>query len=142
MPYLDTSVVVTMLTVEPDTSTIAVSISAIKNLCISDWVITEFASALSLKSRVGSMLDSERREAHDAFAQLVEASLSVLSVSRTDFATAAHLCEDPAAGLRSGDALHLAIASAHGLTMITRDRDMARAARQLGLPTTLMQEIS
>ena len=36
--------------------------------------------------------------------------------------------------LRAGDALHLAVASAHGLTLVTLDERMAKAAPELGVP--------
>ncbi len=37
-------------------------------------------------------------------------------------------------GLRSGDALHLAIAERHGLTVCTLDLGMSAAALALGFP--------
>ena len=41
--------------------------------------------------------------------------------------------------LRSLDALHLAVASLEGLTMVTADRDLAESAKNLSLDVTLIK---
>jgi predicted nucleic acid-binding protein len=41
--------------------------------------------------------------------------------------------------LRSLDALHLAVASLEGLTMVTADRDLADSAKILALEVTLIK---
>lgn len=142
MYYLDTSVLVTMLTVEPETEAVGELVAAKKNLFISDWVITEFSSALSDKCRFGSLREEERLEALVAFARIVDTSIVVLSVTRAMFAAAARLCDDPEIALRSGDALHLAIAREHHLAVITRDRVLTSAAATVGIATEFLRDVT
>ena len=143
MFYVDTNILVSALTPETARREARQWLLAHQMTSfVSDWVIAEFSRSLSVKSRYSDFSEADRFRARVGLKRYLEASLAVLPVGRDDFRVAADFCEDPELGLRAGDALHLAIASAHGLTMITRDHGMARAARQLGLPATLMQEIS
>ena len=82
MLYLDTSVLVAALTNEPRTSEIQEWLAAQppEQLAISDWVVTEFSGALSLKVRTGRLTSAQRAEALAVFASLTEASFTVLSL--------------------------------------------------------------
>ena len=51
------------------------------------------------------------------------------------FAMAARLSDQHAAGLRAGDALHLAICAHRGATLSTLDRRLSDAAPVLGIAT-------
>ena len=53
-------------------------------------------------------------------------------------AAAARLADQYVLGLRSADALHLAIASDHGATLSTLDQRLATAAGALGLAAELV----
>ena len=140
MHYLDTSVLVTALTAEPQTSTAREWLFANQSSAyISDWVLTEFSGALALKLRIGALSDESSRAARFAMAKLVKGSLVLLPVTRACFNTAAEFC-DSGADLRSGDALHAAIAQAHDLTLASRDPQMVRGARGLGLGAVLLAE--
>ena len=57
----------------------------------------------------------------------------VIRVDTVDFRRAAKLCDQWQMGLRAGDALHLAIAERHGLTVCTLDKLMQESALALGL---------
>ena len=102
------------------------------DLRISDWVVTEFASALSLKVRSGQLLADQRRMVADLFKRTIIDAVTVLPVTRVHFQMAARLLEQSALGLRSGDALHLAVAAEEGATVCTRDRTLVGAAVALG----------
>lgn len=130
MLYLDTSLLVAGLTREARTPNIQqwLADQAPDELYVSDWVVTEFSSALSLKLRAGHLTEDHRAEALAAFTALVDESFGVLPVSRADFRTAAHFADQAGIGLRAGDALHLAITSAHGATLCTLDRKLLQAA--------------
>ncbi len=138
--YLDTSLLVAALTNEPRTAEMQEWLTAqpLEQLAISDWVITEFSGALSLKVRTGQMGPTHRADALALFTSLSETSFSVLPVSRRDFRTAAHFADQHEVGLRSGDALHLAIAANHGIRLCSLDRTLARAADTLGVSSTLL----
>lgn len=142
MHYIDTSVLVTALTPEPHTSTARQWLFANQSSAyISDWVLTEFSGALALKLRIGELSDESSRAARLAMAKLVKGSLILLPVTRACFNAAAALC-DSGADLRSGDALHTAIAQAHGLALASRDRQMLRGAERAGIRAELVGEIA
>ena len=62
----------------------------------------------------------------------------MLALSRLDFRTAARFADQHTTGLRSGDALHLAVAANHGVRINALDRGLVRAAEALGVSATLL----
>jgi predicted nucleic acid-binding protein len=138
--YIDTSVLVAALTREPRTSDIQDWLAAqpAGQLAVSDWVLTEFSSALSVKVRMGQLSPPDRAEVLAVFAELVEGSFEVLPVSRLDFRTAARFADQYATGLRAGDALHLAVARNHGTRIRALDRRLVAAAEALGVSAVLL----
>src|SRR5215472_9835513 len=104
MLYLDTSLLVAALTNEADTDRMQTWLGQQQpdELAISDWVTTEFSSALSLKLRMGHIGTSDRADALAAFNRLSADSFSVVAVSRAQFRTAARFVEQHMLGLRAG----------------------------------------
>jgi uncharacterized protein len=140
MLYIDTSVLVSALTNETDTALSQTWLAdrETSQLTISDWTLTEFASALSIKMRTGSLEAKHRAAALSAFTRLSAESLNVLPVLREDFRAAARYADLSALNLRAGDALHLAICANHGATLCTLDRRLATAAPQVGVGAELL----
>ena len=56
-------------------------------------------------------------------------------VARKAFRTAARFTDQAGIGLRAGDALHLATASAHGATLVTLDQKLLQAAPAVAVDT-------
>jgi len=137
--YLDTSLLVAALTREADTERMQAWLSAQEPemLAISEWVTTEFSSALSIKLRTGQIQASHRADALAMFQRLIAESFTVLPVSGLQFRTAARFADRSTLGLRAGDALHLAICADHGATLCTLDRRLREAGPELGVKTTL-----
>ena len=105
------------------------------DVAISDWVVTEFSSALALKLRSGQVTEPSRATALANFTLLATRRFAVLPVERHHFRAAARFADQHALGLRSGDALHLAVCADQGATLCTLDRRMAQAATVLGVAT-------
>jgi uncharacterized protein len=140
MLYLDTSVLVSALTKEADTtrSQTWLAKQEASELTISDWTVTEFASALSIKLRTGSLGAVHRAAALSAFTRLSAESLRVLQVAREDFRAAARYADQSQLNLRAGDALHLAICANQGARLCTLDRRLAEAAPRVGVESVLL----
>jgi len=138
--YLDTSVLVAVHTREAATARVQEWLVSRypEELLISDWTITEFSSALSIKLRTGQIDVSMRADALQAFAAMRTDSLTVVPVGRRQFHTAALFADNHATGLRGADALHLAVCADHTATLCTLDRRLAAAGPLLGLKTLLV----
>jgi predicted nucleic acid-binding protein len=105
---------------------------------ISDWVVTEFASALSVKIRLKQLNLENRAKAVSLFARLKAGSLGAVSINRDHFVPAARFADQHGAGLRAGDALHVAVAADQGATICTLDKRLAEAAAALGVSAELV----
>ncbi|NOT39034.1 MAG: type II toxin-antitoxin system VapC family toxin [Alphaproteobacteria bacterium] len=140
MLYLDTSVLVCALTNEADTEKVQAWLAGqvARELQISDWVVTEFSSALSIKLRTGQMGAEHRAASLAVFTRLAAETLDVLPVERASFRRAAGFADQPALNLRAGDALHLALCADTGAKLCTLDRRLSEAAPQVGVETVLL----
>jgi uncharacterized protein len=140
MLYLDTSLLVAALTNEAETGPMQTWLGQqpLEDLAISDWVATEFSSALSIKLRTGQIGPNDRAEVLAKFTRLVADSLTVVPVSRLQFRTAARFVDQHTLSLRAGDALHLAVCADHGATLCTLDCRLNDAGSILGIKTILL----
>ena len=138
--YLDTSVLVSALTNEPETAAVQSWLARqdARDLTISDWVLTEFSSALSIKLRTGQLGPDHRAAALALFTRLAAETLRILSVERGSFRTAARFADQSTLNLRAGDALHLAICADQGATLCTLDRRLIEAAPMVGVECRLL----
>ena len=139
MSYLDTSVLVAALTREERTEEMQHWLvqQPPEELVVSDWTITEFSAALAMKVRMRQLDEAARADVLNVFTAIIAESMTVLSVTRADFSTAAHLANQYGLGLRAGDALHLGIASRTGQPVISLDRTLVKAALAAGIAARL-----
>lgn len=136
--YLDTSVLVAALIDEADTKRVQAWLGRQdpNALAISDWVVTEFSAALSVKVRNRELADIHRIAALSKFASLSARSFRALPVTSPQFRTAARFADQYALGLRAADSLHLAVCADYGATLCTLDRRLGKGAPVLGVKTT------
>jgi len=135
MIYLDTSVAVPMFVPEPASDAIDTWYESCTDaLVASDWIVTEFASALSIKERRGEIKAAQANAAWKEFEAFCRSGLRLLPVSRHAFDAAARMARNPASGLRAGDSLHLAMALEVAATGVaTADAILAKNASAQGL---------
>lgn len=135
MVYLDTSAAVPLFVPEPASDVIAMWMEANEvPLVSSDWILTEFSSALSIKVRRNEITTRQAKAAWGDFKEFCRSGLRLVPVSRAAFDSAAELAMNPKSGLRSGDALHLAMAEDLGVdAVLTADQGLARNAKALGI---------
>jgi predicted nucleic acid-binding protein len=91
---------------------------------------------VKLRSRL--LTARQRAYALSLFTTIAAESCERLRVTAEAFHDAARFADQFRPGLRAGDALHLAVAAKHGLTMVTLDKGLARAATALGISSTLL----
>lgn len=135
MLYCDSSLVVAVLAPELH-SVVArrwLDTQQTSGLAVSAWVGTEVASALAMKQRRGVLGSADRARAWSGWQVTFATGLQLLDIGLADYRRAEQLMDAGARGLRASDALHLAIAERHGYGMATFDRDLADAARAIGL---------
>jgi predicted nucleic acid-binding protein len=134
--YCDTSILIPAFLPESTSARVLAWIAGKEpgTLFVSDWSIAEFSSAVSIKVRGGKLPVDKRAEVFAAWTALQRTSLVILRVLPAHFRTAATYAELVELGLRAGDALHLAVAAAHGCALATLDSVQARAAVEFGIP--------
>ena len=135
MLYVDTSVLVALCTNEGKTADVVKwYANCTQELASAAWCVTEFASAMGLKQRTGQLTEEQAQTAWMQFERMCANDLQLLPVEVMTFHRAAMLTMDASAGLRAGDALHLACAmQAKAQGMVTLDVVLAKNAKRVKL---------
>jgi predicted nucleic acid-binding protein len=103
-------------------------------LAISEWSLVEFASAAAIKVRTGQTAANVAKQATARVLEFAQKHCTVAVPGREEFRRAAELAADEALKLRTGDALHLAIAAHLSAQCIfCLDDAMIGSARLLGI---------
>jgi predicted nucleic acid-binding protein len=139
MIYLDTSAAVPLFVTEPSSAAVdAWYEGCTDTLVSSDWIVAEFASALAIKERTGTLAAKDARTVWREFEAFCGTGLRLLPLGRETFRQAAALVLH-GHGLRAGDALHLAAALQAGAkSLATLDANQADNARKLKLRTVVL----
>jgi uncharacterized protein len=137
MLYFDTSFLTPLIRTEATSSRVErfVRRQRTGQLAISRWTQVELSSVLGREVRMGALDGQTAIAAEAKFDSIVQRSFVVLLATADDFDLARRYLRRHEAGLRGGDALHLAIAVNNGASRIfTLDKGMLRAGRLLSLP--------
>lgn len=139
MCYVDTSVIVAMLTHEPKSGACIEWFKSQKQPPqSSDWLITEFNSAISLKLRTGQLQADQASSVLQTFETLIHGGIRLLPINREVYSQAGGLIRINS-NLRAGDALHLSVALGAGVNKFaTLDNNQAIAAQALGFVCNAM----
>lgn len=114
------------------------------DLWISHWVLLEFASATALRQRRGELVICRIEALQEALEHFRNERLGMVEPRGDDFLLArAWVQKLSKSGLRAAyalhlDALHLAVAHRHGLALVSADRTLVTAARQLQIRAELV----
>jgi uncharacterized protein len=132
--YLDASVMLPILIKEPASAAVDAFMSTVQQeLWVSDFAAAEAASALSRLVRTG------RLQATDGAARLSDfdvwrtAMTKPAEIHAVDVRLAGAYVRRFDLALRAPDALHVAIARRLDVPLVTLDRRLATAARELGV---------
>lgn len=129
--YLDTSVLMSLFQNDKHTDRASAWMEGVDSFVLSSWALTEFSSALAVRTRMRQLLDRERREFELQLDQWLKGRV-VLSILEGDMLEARRLVRNDVR-LRAPDGLHLAIATRHDCVLATLDEDMAKVAADIGL---------
>ena len=110
-----------------------------QTLWISHWVLLEVAGVIATCVRRGQLTAEQAQTIGSEFESFRQERLTLIEPRGTDFLQARQWLERCLhMPLRSGDALHLALAQRQQLTVVSADRALARCAESLGLPLQLI----
>ena len=136
--YLDTSVLLPMLIAEPTTEAVYDCLgTGDRELLISDFAAAEVASAFSRLVRTASLTNADASARLADFDAWRAAMSSPVDIREADARLAYIYVQRFELALRAPDALHLAIARRLEATLVTLDRRVADAARELGVSTDM-----
>ena len=138
--YIDASVLGAYYCPEPLSEKAEEFLTAHLHPCISGLTEVELFSAVSRKVREGGM---RRKDAGRAMAQFLthvdKNFYDYLTVEQHHYRLARDWIGLFKTGLKTLDALHLAIASAERLTVVTADKGLSKSAKALGSDSILLE---
>lgn len=137
MIYLDTNLLVALCVNEPGSARTDAWLARQtgESIGTSRWALTETTSALGIKVRRGDITRATAFKALDLLERQILSMLSLLDVPATAFARAEALLRSFEAGLRAGDALHLAVCLGYdSMLLATADARLYATATQLDQP--------
>ena len=132
--YLDASVMLPILLKGPASAVVdALMATGEQELWVSDFAAAEVASALSRLVRTGRLQASDGETGLADFDVWRAAMTRVAEIRAVDVRLAGVYVRRFDLALRVPDALHLAIARRLDVALVTFDRRLANAARELGI---------
>jgi len=138
--YVDTSILGAYYCPEPLSAAAEKALRQFKTPVISVLSEVEFCSLISKKYRLDELRERQAKEILDLFSNHVaEGFYRRISLNTEHFIKARLLVASMDSSLRTLDVLHLAAALAEGLTLVTADREFARAGKRHKANTLLIR---
>ena len=136
MFYFDTSFLAPLFVTEAASDEVEAVMAGIvgESLAVSHWTRVEFSSLLARRLRMGELAATDMERIDGQFETVLRESFQIIAPSPADFDRAKAFLARPEAGLRAGDALHLAIARNHGAHAVySLDKGMLAAGETFGI---------
>lgn len=134
MIYLDTSCIVPLFL--PERRSVDIENMLVgREFTVSDLARAEFSSAIALAVRSGRVSTEAARTVLTRCDEWADDHAWTVDTAREDFTVATSLIRRFDLGLRTPDALHIAIARRLGAALLTFDTRMHAAALSLGVDT-------
>jgi uncharacterized protein len=138
--YIDTSVLGAYYCPESLSVVAENALRQTKTPVVSNLSEVEFCSLISRKRRLKELGEAQAKAILDLFANHVaEGFYRRMSLSNEHFIKARQLLGSRDSSLRTLDALHLAAAMAETITIMTADRDLAKAATRHKIGAVLVR---
>lgn len=131
MIYLDTSVLISAFRGDVFSDRVLDWLDDDPPVTFSDWTLAEFSSAMSNLMRQDILEPAQRRQLDERLDFWLR-DRQVSDIAGADIRFARTLVRQSEV-LRSGDAVHLAIAVRHGYSIATFDKVMHKEAARIGL---------
>lgn len=130
--YVDTSVLGAYYCSEQLSAAAEKALRRIQSPVISTLSEVEFASLIAKKRRLGELNEAQAQEILDLFStHVAEGSYRRIALTTDHYLKARELIGSAKIALHTLDALHLSLAITEHLSLMTADKDLARAARGL-----------
>ena len=140
MVYFDTSILVAYYVPEALSAQADARLRQASIVAISELTHTEFVSALALRHRRVELSLSDAQQIAALFAKhLAEGLYQSVPLSAGVYRLARDYIARFGLPLKAPDALHLAVAAAERLPLVTADRQLARNAEALGITMELLE---
>ena len=140
MGYVDTSALVAYYCPEPLSPVVERILRKLAAPTISPLVEVELHAAVAVKLRRGELdAGSANRIVSEFRLHLEDGLYHVVPIQAREFSLARDWIARFSTALRTLDALHLAAAFANGLTLVTADKGLAKAALALGVRSRLVR---
>lgn len=132
--YLDTSLLVSFFTVDALSEKADAFFGTVTDeIIVSDFAVTEFASAVARRARTGRLDRSEATEVFADFDVWIARVAGRMETQPVDVVAAGAYLRRLDLNLRAPDAIHIAIASRIGARLATFDQAMLENAQALGV---------
>ncbi len=131
--YLDASVLVSLFVDGANTALARRLDERHSLIVISPWTLMECSSAFARLMRMKRLSVLEKDALDQALDFWAGGSSRVLPITAADFQMGRTFVQASRAGLRSSDALHLAVAAREALQLATFDTVLTRAAAEFGI---------
>lgn len=139
MIYFDTSFLAPLILEESSSARVEAYVNSLPQaeLCVSHWARVEFASLLAREVRTGGLAERDALAAARQLEEMLADSYRIISPQAADYELARQFILRFPTALRTGDAMHLALAKNHAATsLLTLDKGMLKAGKLLKLPVT------